>query len=110
MMRRLKDKTLAQGLTLALNARMKRYGEVLRLQIDSKAKSIDIEILLKGEKEPIHIAVNRYEVIEEEGHWYLQAREIVSSREWINAVAESFLAGQRLEIPERYAKMLKIVV
>jgi hypothetical protein len=110
MIRRLKDKTLAQGLTLVLNARMKRYGEVLRLQIDSKAKSIDIEILLKGEKEPIHVTVNHYEMIEEKGRWYLLAREIVTSREWINAVAESLLAGQRLEIPERYAKMLKVVV
>lgn len=110
MIRRFKDKTLSQGLALAINTRIKRYGKMLNLKLDSKRKTIELDILLKGEKELIHVTVNQYEVIEEEGRWYLLAREIVTSREWINTVAESFLKGQRFAIPEQYAKMLRMVV
>ncbi|ADV46569.1 hypothetical protein [Nitratifractor salsuginis] len=110
MIRRLKDSTLSQGLTLLINSRIKSYGKVLNLKVDSKQKNIELEILLKGEKEPIQVTVNEYEVIEEKGHWYLLAQEIVTSREWINIVAENFLKGQRFEIPEQYAKMLKLVL
>ena len=110
MIRKIKDKTLSQGVALALNAKIKRYGKMLKLELDSKEKSIRMEILLKGESEPLHVHVRHYEILEEEGRHYLLAEEIHTSREWINTVAREYLSGQRFEIPEQYAKMLKLVV
>jgi len=110
MIRKLKDRTLSQCVSLAVNTKIKRFGKMLTFTLDSQNKTIELEILLKGEKEPLHLIVHRYEIIEESGRYFLIAERIVTSREWINIVAENYLKGQRFEIPEQYAKMLKMVV
>ena len=110
MIRKLKDKTLSHCVYLAANAKIKRFGKMLNFNLDSQTRTIELEILLKGEKEPLFVKVHRYEILEEASRYYLMAEEIVTSREWINTVAESFLKNQRFEIPEQYAKMLKMVV
>ena len=110
MIRKIKDKTLSQGIALAVDAKIKRYGKMLKLELDSKDKSIRMEILLKGEIEPLHVQIRRYEILEEEGRHYLLAEEIHTSREWINVIAQEYLASRRFEIPQQYAKMLKLIV
>jgi hypothetical protein len=104
-----RDKALSKGVELAVNSRIRRFGKVLKFQLDSREKTIELEILLKGEHEPLRVTVERYEIVEEGGRYYLLAENIVTSREWINTVAESYLVGQRFEIPERYAKILLLV-
>jgi hypothetical protein len=105
----LRDKALSKGVELAVNSRIRRFGKVLKFQLDSREKTIELEILLKGEHEPLRVSLKRYEIVEEESRYYLLAENIVTSREWINTVAENYLAGQRFEIPERYAKILMLV-
>ena len=105
----LKDRALSKGVELALNSRLQRFGKMLSFQLDSQKKTIELEVLLKGERDPLHVTVERYEIVREGAKYYLLAERIVTSREWINTVAESYLAGQRFEIPERYAKMLMLV-
>jgi hypothetical protein len=110
MIRALKDKTLSRGLTPAINAWIKEYGTLQSLEVDSRQKRIELEILLHGEPRPIHVTVDRYELVMEEDRCFILSEGIVSSREWIDALARNFLAGRRFEIPRRYAKMLKIVL
>jgi hypothetical protein len=105
----LKDRALSKGVELAINARLKRFGKMLRFQLDSQKKTIELEVLLKGERDPLRVTVEHYEILREGEKYYLLAERIVTSREWINTVAENYLAGQRFEIPERYAKMLMLV-
>jgi hypothetical protein len=54
--------------------------------------------------------VNHYKLSEDHGRHYLVAEDIVTSRAWINTVASQYLHGQKFEIPEEYAKLLKVVV
>lgn len=110
MFQKMKDKALSKGLQIAINNQMKEYGEMLKFNLDSKSKTIELEIMLEGEKEPLHAKVNSYNLIEEQNKHYLIAKDIVTSRAWINSVASQFLSGQKFEIPTEYAKMLKLVV
>ncbi|WP_292658139.1 hypothetical protein [Nitratifractor sp.] len=110
MIRNLKDKTLSRGLALALDKRIRQYGRILDLQLDSRNKRLELEILLKGEVEPLRVRIENYEVREEAGHWYLLAKELKSSREWIDILAREYLSQRPIEIPERYAKMLRMVI
>ena len=110
MIRRLKDKTLSRGLALALNSRIEKYGRILDLRLDSRNKRLELELLLNGETDPLQVRVENYEVREEAGRWYLLAKELKSSREWIDTLAREYLSQRPLEIPERYAKMLKMVI
>ena len=81
-----------------------------KLTVPYDPKMIELELMLEGEKEPLHVKVNRYELREEGSRYYLVAEDIVTSRAWINTVAVQYLHGQKFEIPAEYAKLLKVVV
>jgi hypothetical protein len=45
--------------------------------------------------------VGRYEILQEGEKHYLVAKDINTSREWINIVASNYLENQKMEIPEK---------
>lgn len=110
MLRGLKDKALSKSLEVAINLKIKEYGKMLKLNLDSQNKTIEFEVMLKGEKEPLKVFVNNYEISEENGKYYLYAKDIKTSREWINIVAENYLKGEKIELPEKIAKTLQILI
>jgi len=110
MFKRAKDIALSKGVQMALNHKIKEFGEMIKLNLDSQNKTIELEVMLEGEKEPLHVKVNRYALNEENGSHYLVAEDIVTFRAWINTIASQYLSGQRFEIPQEYAKLLKVVV
>ena len=110
MFRKMKDATLSKGVKIAINHKVKEYGKMIKLNLDSDNKTIELELMLDGEKEPLHVKVNHYKLSQENNRHYLVAENIVTSRAWINTVASQYLHGQKFEIPEEYAKLLKVVV
>jgi len=110
MFGKLKDKALSKSLEVAINLKIKEYGKMLKLNLNSQEKTIELEVMLKGEKEPLKVYVNEYVVSEEDGKYYLFAKDIKTSREWINIVAENYLKGEKIEIPEKIAKTLQILI
>ena len=105
-----KDKTLSIAVKTAINYKLKELGEMLKFNLDSNTKTIELEILLDGEKEPLEVKINHYEISEENGKFFLVAKDISTSRKWINVVASQYLSGQQFEIPAEFASMLKLVV
>ena len=110
MFGKLKDKTLSTGARLAINAQLKEYGTMLKLNLNSKEKSIELEVLLDGEKEPLTVKVDNYTLDEDQGKFFLKIYGVKTSRAWINTIASSYLEGKAFEIPAEYAKMLKVIV
>jgi len=107
MFKSLKDKALSKAVIAAVNL---EYGKMLKLNLDSTNKTIELEIMLKGEKEPLKVFVNSYEISEEDGKYFLYAKDIKTSREWINIIAENYLKGEKIELPEKIAKTLQILI
>ena len=105
-----KDKGVSVAVKMAINSKIKEFGEMLKFNLDSETKTIELEILLDGEKEPLHVKVNNYKLIKENDKHYLQANDITTSRTWINTVASHYLSGQKIEIPAKYAQILSLVV
>ncbi|WP_457571734.1 hypothetical protein [Desulfovulcanus sp.] len=83
---------------------------MLKFELNSELKTIKFEVLLKGEIEPLMITINNYEIFTENDKYFIRAKEITTSREWINIIAEQYLKEQNFEIPEQFAKMLKIII
>ena len=104
-----KDRGVSVAVQTAINYKIKEFGEMLKFNLDSKTKTIELEIMLEGEKEPLNVKVTQYSIKEEEGKHYLVASDIVTSRAWINTMASQYLSGQKFEIPEQYAKILAMV-
>ncbi|OQX59194.1 MAG: hypothetical protein B5M52_03925 [Helicobacteraceae bacterium 4484_230] len=110
MFGKMKDKALTAGAKMAVNSKIKGYGEMLKLNLDSKNRCIEIEVMLDGEKETLEVTVERYELSEEDGKNFLKLHGIKTSRAWIDVVTASYLEGRAFEIPAEYVKMLKIVI
>ena len=70
------------------------------LQIITKEKKAILDLELKGETQPLHVAIGRYELTKAGGKTFVEITEISTSREWVNVLAQDFLIGKKFEIPE----------
>jgi len=106
----MKDAALSKGAKIAINSQIKEYGEMLKFNLDSTQKSIEVEVMLDGEHEPLKVHIGKYEMTQTDGKHFIQIYGVTTSRAWINTIASSYLEGKAFEIPAEYAKMLKMVV
>jgi hypothetical protein len=105
-----KDKALSLAIKKAINYKLKEIGEMLSLKLDSKEKPLDMEVMLEGEKEPLKVHIGNYTIDLEDGNYYLNIKDIATSRVWINTLIGQYFSQNRFEIPEECAKMLMMVV
>lgn len=110
MIKKMKDAVLSKAAKIAINYQIKEYGKMLKLNLDSKQKSIEMEVMLDGEHEPLSVHVKNYEMTEEDGRYLLKVYGVTTSRTWINTIASSYLEGKSFEIPAEYAKMIKVII
>ena len=90
-----KDFALEVAVKLWFNQTQKRYGHMTTIQIDSTAKSIHVELELKGEPAPLQIDVARYQLSTEAGETFIELGEIKTSREWINQLISEYLPPEK---------------
>ena len=107
MIQKLKDKALSHGARVAMNQHISEYGEIVKLNLNSKFKTMDMEIQLDGEDECINIQVEHYEITEENT---LRISGVTTSKAWITTLAHTHLEGKFFDVPDEYAKMLKAVI
>lgn len=87
------------------NKIMERYGQMLKLDIDSENKSISAEVLLKGEDSPLKVYIGRYEILggNESG---IKISQIQTSKEWMTELIQAVAPEHTVNF--NYAKLLKI--
>lgn len=105
-----KDRILSKAILTLGEQFIDRYGRIMNLSLNSRARNIEMEVLLKGEPDPIHIRLLDYEVISEEGRHFITCGDVAVSKEWMALLATDLLKDRRFEIPARYARLLQAVV
>jgi len=83
------------------------YGRMLSLSIDSKNARIRVELLPKGEKEPIAIDIEEYQLTTVAGAEFIVIKKATASREWIDALVKDFLIGRTIPLPEKYGHVIR---
>jgi len=96
----LKEKALEAAAGALLNERIKTFGLVRTLAIDSQRKTIRLEVELKGEPTPITLVVDAYELSREGDETYITIQRASASREWITCVANQYVVGRKFRIPK----------
>ena len=109
MFGKVKDMALSKGAQVALNKKIQKFGEVTALTIDTKNKSIELDVMLKDEIQNLHVSVGKYEITGEVGSKKLTISQISTSREWINTLATKYLEGKSFKIPD-YAKSIESLI
>jgi len=92
---------------LLFNTKMERYARMLRLDINSEDKSIELEVLLRGESAPLKIHIGRYEIMtgDESG---IKISQIHTSREWMTEMIQAFMPEYKVNFNN--AKLLKMIM
>lgn len=80
---------------------------MLKLEIDSKLKTISLEILPKGEDKSIQFKIGSYEIVEGD-HGGLKFGEIKTSREWMTEIIKTL--APEPTVPVGHTKLLKIIM
>lgn len=86
------------------------YGRMLNLSIDSRNKKIRVEVIPKGETDPLTVTIEEYEVTTIDGAPALLVKRTSSTREWVDAVLKDFATGKTIRLPEKYANAIKTVL
>ena len=107
MLQKMKNLALSHGVRIAMNQHISEYGEIVKLNLNSKFKTMDMEILLDGENESVKIQVEHYEITEENS---LRISGVTTSKAWVTTLAYNHLEGKTFDVPDEYAKMLKSVL
>ncbi len=110
-----KDSALSMVIKTVINGHIKRFGgHMITFKMDTQEKTIALSAELKGEVQPVEFNI-KYETFEKDGHTWLKADSIESSREWLTLVlAELIQKGQvpPIQVPPGMAevavKVLKI--
>ncbi|MDD3762879.1 MAG: hypothetical protein PHP86_06280 [Nevskiales bacterium] len=102
----MKDSALSVGLKAFFNDKFGEYGEVQDCTVDTSAGRVRAHVLMRGEREPITIVIERYEIEQEGSHVYFVIRELATSREWITKLLNRVLDGRRFEVPQSVRMVL----
>lgn len=93
-----------------LAKRLEPYGELKNLRLNSRDKTIEIEVLLKGEAEPLAVKVIEYELQTGPEQDYLIVKRAIASREWVTVLLQDFVVGRRQPLPHQHSKMVRLVL
>ena len=110
MFKKIKDKGLSKAAQVAINNYIKEFGEVVQLELDSQQKSMEMEIVLNGEVEPLKLKVGEYALIKEKDSYFLKVNKIQASREWINTLSTKYLNGKKFPIAKQYAQIIEKII
>jgi len=109
MLGSLKNRAITTGLKVAINSKISRYGKVLKLELDTTAKSISMQLDLLGEQELITLTIDNY-IVDIASNAQITLNGIHTSRRWLDMVASDFIEGKTFTIPPKYSKHLNILV
>jgi hypothetical protein len=105
-----KDKAISKALEVLGESVISRYGRLMGFKLDSLARSIDLEVLLKGESTPITLTLHDYRFLSEGDKSFVTVGGVSVSREWMKILAEDLLKEKKFEIPAKYARLLDAVI
>ena len=94
-----KDAILSAVAKRYANKQLAGIGKIVSFSLNSIEKKVSVSLDLQGEKETIRLDVLKYDILKQGRKFYFVAREISSSREWVEVAAKKYLKEKRMEIP-----------
>ncbi|MCX7069540.1 MAG: hypothetical protein NTW01_00900 [Gammaproteobacteria bacterium] len=104
--RGVKDGALALSLKAFVNDKLSAYGEIVDVTIDTAVNRLTARAMLKGERDPVTVTVERYEIESEGEERFIKLKTFTSSRSWLTQLLNKLLADKRYKIPTAVSKLL----
>jgi hypothetical protein len=101
-----KDGALGLALKSFINDKLSRFGQITECQIDTSTGRVQLTALLKGEKESVTAAIERYEIERDGDDRYIRLRSFSSSREWLTVLLNERLTDRQFKLPSAISSLL----
>ena len=107
-----KDLANSKIIKNGLNIFIRDFGEIHDLRIDTRAKTISLELSLKGEVQIVGVQILDYKFSQdrEKTEYYFEVLDIQANRYWIDAILKSFIIGKKFKVPAEMVLPLKIIM
>jgi hypothetical protein len=105
-----KDSGASAAIERWLGKELADYGELLDFKLNSRNKTVEVHILLRGDKENLTVHIDEYELSSSGGEDYVTVRRARASRPWVDAVLRNFILNKKHRIPQQYSSMVKLVL
>src|SRR3954471_4877957 len=105
-----KDSGASVAIERWLSKELADYGELLDFKLNSRDKTVEVHVLLKGEKEALTVHIDEYELVSSGNSDFIVIKRAKASREWVDTVLRKFLINKKHKIPQQYSGMVKIVL
>jgi hypothetical protein len=105
-LKNMKDGAIALFLKSFVNEKLSQYGEIQECQVDTANNRVQLKVMLKGEKEAIDLAVERYELERAGDERFIRLKSFSCSREWIGLALNQRLADKQFKLPSAVAGLL----
>jgi hypothetical protein len=96
----IKDMAVSTAITNKLLPLFEGYCHSFKLTLNSSSKTMSVEALPKGESTVVQVEIVGYRLLQENGRAVLAFERLEVSREWLGALASSFLPDNRITLPE----------
>lgn len=97
------------GMALLNQAVLKPYGTLTRLKLDTTARTIEADVELNGETQPVNLQVREYELREADGRATVVLKDIHTSREWLTTLMKNFVVDREFNLPDSVKKFLPML-
>jgi hypothetical protein len=97
------------GMALLNQAVLKPYGTLTRLKLDTAARTIEGDLELHGETQPVNLQVREYELREADGRATVVLKDIRTSREWLTTLMKNFVVDREFSLPDSVKKFLPMI-
>jgi hypothetical protein len=99
MLRSIKDRAVSAAASGKIGRKLDGVCDNFSLSVDSKAKVLIVEALPAGETEMVRVEISGYRLERQGKEAVLEFEDLTVSRPWMQALAETFLADKRLQLP-----------
>ena len=97
------------GMALLNQAVLKPYGTLTRLKFDTAARTIEADVELNGESQPVNVQVREYELRESADRATVVLKDIHTSREWLTTLMKNFVVDKEFPLPDSVKKFLPMI-
>ena len=94
-----KDAIASKSAQVFLNERIRRYGKIERLRLDSAKKQAEVVCLLQGEASPITVTAGNYALETVGAKTFITVSQCTCSRPWLQNLLADYVEGRRFEVP-----------
>jgi hypothetical protein len=100
LLKKARDLALEKAVLLLMRPKVERYGELLALKLDTSAKKLSAEIMLRGETLPLVVSEARYRIEQKRGETRLIVFGVKVSREWLQNLLDDELPEISIKVPD----------